>query len=39
MFYETANGPGSIVLSAEHAATLDLRRAEHEELLIHLSQL
>jgi hypothetical protein len=39
VFYESANGPGSIVLSAQQAAPLDLGRAEHEELLIPLPEL
>jgi hypothetical protein len=39
VFYESANGPGSIVLSAQHAAALDLGRAEHEGLLIPLPEL
>jgi hypothetical protein len=39
VFYETANGPGSIVLSPEHAAELNIQKAEEEDLLIPLPSL
>ncbi len=39
VFYESAKGAGSIVLTAQHAAALDLGRAEHEEMLISLPEL
>jgi hypothetical protein len=39
VFYETTNGPSSIVVSAQHTATLHLQRAEREGLLIPLFDL